>query len=872
VRALEFQPRSLLLWGLCAALWAAPATAETFPFHCVTNNNPSDCATAEAQITLDVTDPVVGDDQVQMTFSNAGPQSSSLTAVYFDDGVITSIAVSSSTSPGVHFTAGSASPPDLPGGDLLDPPFQTTENLAADADPSPSENGVNPGEVLVLDVNVTAGSTLQDVLDQLRSGELRVGIKVQAFDGGGSESLVTPWCGDGLTDAPEECDDDNNTDCDGCSATCELEVCGNGRIDCDLDTGVDEQCDDGNTTAGDCCSPSCDFEPPSTECRPSAGVCDAPELCTGSSGTCPPDVFLPSSTECRPSAGVCDLAEFCTGVGPSCPPDAKSTAECRASAGVCDVAELCDGVSDDCPPDGFKPPTTECRPACGVCDIAELCPGTGPSCPPDAKSTAECRASAGLCDVAELCDGVSCNCPADGFKPSTFECRPAAGDCDLAELCPGNGPSCPGDVFKPSSFECRPDAGECDVAELCPGDGPSCPGDACEPDGTGCTPDGSPCSLDECVSCVCEHTLIDPNTPPKADFIIIIDNSITMVPDLCKWVPAQLETFPAALDAAGIDWRISIIRTGTNEFYPLRLERGRDFPDLLLPMTNDAVAFENALDRMQQAACTRQFDCTNTLDCIRRKTEGGCEAINLALTPEDPGNPLIGMQDPNDLKVRPDALCNVIVYTDEDNDNPVVFDNGQPTVRRRREPPRRGAHCYGLSCQDRWDDFQQRYNFECGARLVQEQCQLNVIMNQRDRPAKHQYGVPQCSVEVDGRLDRQQTYACLIDPSNKKSARRMDPIGVCGQGGVCTQGRVGESCGSASDCNAFSLQMHLLGSGECTNQVCTAGRVDAKCASDFDCSILARVYPIPEDAAEAQEFFQDRFIPDKVSEQVCPDP
>lgn len=59
-------------------------------------------------------------------------------------------------------------------------------------------------------------------------------------------------CGDGTVDVSEECDDDNETDEDGCSSACETEVlCGNGNVN----TG--EACDDGNTVSGDGCSADC---------------------------------------------------------------------------------------------------------------------------------------------------------------------------------------------------------------------------------------------------------------------------------------------------------------------------------------------------------------------------------------------------------------------------------------------------------------------------------------------------------------------------------------------------------------------------------------------------------------------------------------
>lgn len=89
-----------------------------------------------------------------------------------------------------------------------------------------------------------------------------------------------PYCGDGTLDAGEECDDGNNTDGDGCSATCCIEpppppppCCGDGT----LDDG--EMCDDGNTMDGDGCSATCMVEPPPPEPCCGDGTVDAGEAC-----------------------------------------------------------------------------------------------------------------------------------------------------------------------------------------------------------------------------------------------------------------------------------------------------------------------------------------------------------------------------------------------------------------------------------------------------------------------------------------------------------------------------------------------------------------------------------------------------------------
>jgi cysteine-rich repeat protein len=67
-------------------------------------------------------------------------------------------------------------------------------------------------------------------------------------------------CGDGATDAGEECDDGNGRNCDGCNELCEIEAgatCGDGIV---APAGCRERCDDGNAAAGDGCSPTCRVE------------------------------------------------------------------------------------------------------------------------------------------------------------------------------------------------------------------------------------------------------------------------------------------------------------------------------------------------------------------------------------------------------------------------------------------------------------------------------------------------------------------------------------------------------------------------------------------------------------------------------------
>jgi len=70
-----------------------------------------------------------------------------------------------------------------------------------------------------------------------------------------------PYCGDGILDPNEECDDGNNIDGDDCSANCTIECGGGDEPVCgDGDMEGDEECDDGNLTDGDGCSADCIIE------------------------------------------------------------------------------------------------------------------------------------------------------------------------------------------------------------------------------------------------------------------------------------------------------------------------------------------------------------------------------------------------------------------------------------------------------------------------------------------------------------------------------------------------------------------------------------------------------------------------------------
>jgi len=175
-----------LLAAAALSLSSRDAAASEFTFGCITNNSAIDCGVLESQLLVTIGLNADNSSMVDFLFTNTGPAASSIADVYFDDpppllgapGLI-------SSSTGVSFTAGCA-PGDLPGG----APYGFTTAYCADSDSPVQPNGVNPGEWLQLSYTLQGGATLADVLEAISTGTFSVGIHVQGFDGGGSESGV----------------------------------------------------------------------------------------------------------------------------------------------------------------------------------------------------------------------------------------------------------------------------------------------------------------------------------------------------------------------------------------------------------------------------------------------------------------------------------------------------------------------------------------------------------------------------------------------------------------------------------------------------------------------------------------------------------
>jgi hypothetical protein len=166
------------------SLGAQSANALTLGFGVLEDNSPIDLS---GQLFVEVLD--AGGGLVSFEFQNLGPLASSITGIYFDgDGVIAPPLTIDSHSTGVSFTAGSASPPDLPGGENASPPFDTTAGLLADSDPPAQPNGINPGEWLLL--LASAVGDFNSIVTALITGDLRIGLHVQGLLDGQSETYI----------------------------------------------------------------------------------------------------------------------------------------------------------------------------------------------------------------------------------------------------------------------------------------------------------------------------------------------------------------------------------------------------------------------------------------------------------------------------------------------------------------------------------------------------------------------------------------------------------------------------------------------------------------------------------------------------------
>src|SRR5207249_3392551 len=168
-----------------------------------------------------------------------------------------------------------------------------------------------------------------------------------------------------------------------------------------------------------------------------------------------------AGTACTTDSNPC-TRDICDGTNADCThPAGNAGTVRRAAAGACDVAETCTGSSSSCPPDLFQPSSTVCRAAAGACDLAERCSGNSSDCPVDAKQVTgtACTDDGNPC-TTDACDGTSVTCQHAAGNPGAL-CRAAANECDLPESCTGSSSSCPTDLVRAAGTACADDGNVC---------------------------------------------------------------------------------------------------------------------------------------------------------------------------------------------------------------------------------------------------------------------------------------------------------------------------------------------------------------------------------------------------------------------------
>ena len=284
--------------------------------------------------------------------------------------------------------------------------------------------------------------------------------------------LCEAFCGDGIVDGTEGCDDGNALDGDGCSAACLVEdggqcgtgaligaaacvsgvcnsganVCGAGCGDGVVDAG--EGCDDGNIFTGDGCTASCLIE--------DGIACTEGVLCD--SGVCADDGLCGAST-C--GDGVVDANEACDdgnsddGDGCSSRCLAEVGSACGAAPGLTGDAACTSGTCDD---DNNLCVFVFC--GNGVVDLGEACDDgnrqNGDGC------NEACLVEDGRA-CADDADCVSGDCGDDGVCVPLVVAFCGDGNVDAGEFCDdgndANGDGCNSNCLIEEGFACDSDEG-----------------------------------------------------------------------------------------------------------------------------------------------------------------------------------------------------------------------------------------------------------------------------------------------------------------------------------------------------------------------------------------------------------------------------
>ena len=165
----------------CLLGFAAFADAAVRPLSGCNNKNNKDVP--KWDVSVQAVDAGVG--LVNFVFSNnSKAKCSSITNIYFDDeaGIFSTVVAMFGEGTAFHKDRCTR---DLPGGESLNPPFETTDGFSFSANHNSYRNGINPGESATITIGLVQGYDFGDISAALGSGDLRVGISCIGNFGGG---------------------------------------------------------------------------------------------------------------------------------------------------------------------------------------------------------------------------------------------------------------------------------------------------------------------------------------------------------------------------------------------------------------------------------------------------------------------------------------------------------------------------------------------------------------------------------------------------------------------------------------------------------------------------------------------------------------
>ena len=174
---------------LCLSFVAYGTYVTTLNFNNITANDAGNAAAGEAGLFLDIYSQfdAGGDEQILFTFRNESSAGGVIAEIYFEDNMLLAGGDIFDNPLAVDFEEDFGSN-NLPGGAMIVPSFEVTRSFFA-VNPAP-KRGVGVGEQVGIVFDLQAVGGVSNILNDLGTGGVRVGLHVVSFANGNSESFV----------------------------------------------------------------------------------------------------------------------------------------------------------------------------------------------------------------------------------------------------------------------------------------------------------------------------------------------------------------------------------------------------------------------------------------------------------------------------------------------------------------------------------------------------------------------------------------------------------------------------------------------------------------------------------------------------------